>query len=268
MNTKLTWVIQDNLGASEDIGKLKDFIKVLGYGCRGIKVVPFDDTPPSIEVDGKVIFYGSTTLVKNVAAAKKWTPGVWFNPQNYEFQFILNGFGKENLLNGDSALYTVQELLDNNLFSNDEMLFVRPAADLKEFAGFVSEYSEIKDRFKFVGSSNGPLSFDTVVQVAAPKNIESEYRTFVVDGRVVTYSQYKYRGNLCMKGELPSQVIEFAKEMALKHQPEQVYTLDVCEMSNGSIKVIETNTFNCSGLYWCDLHKLVSEVSNFAATHP
>ena len=70
MNTKLTWVIQDNLGASEDIGKLKDFIKVLGYWCRGIKVVPFDDTPPSIEVDGKVIFYGSKHLLKMLRQQK------------------------------------------------------------------------------------------------------------------------------------------------------------------------------------------------------
>lgn len=262
----LKWIIQNNLGdRSGTVDKLAAFVEQQGYEYEWVKVVPFSDEPPNVSTDGLTVFYGSTTLVKNVAEAKKWKPGVWFNNDAYEFDCVSKGFGKDNLLNGDSFVSTIESFL-NESHSENELFFLRPAADMKEFAGGIFTFKEAKDQWKGLKDSMGPLNYNTLIQVAVPKNIVAEYRTIVVDKQVIAASQYKKEERLYFDSNVPNEIIGFANEMVSKYQPCEVFTLDVCELPNGKFKVVEPNTFNCSGLYWCDHHAIVKSVSEFVLT--
>lgn len=265
MKQKTKWAVQSKLGNSTDIEKIVACLEQQHIPYEMIEVIPFSDDPPALVEDQEnVIFYGSTTLIKNVYAAQKWKPGVWFNPNSYEFENVLKGYGKENLLNGDSEVITVKELLSRD-YPFDEILFVRPAADMKEFTGAAMEFQEIKkwDGFK---SSKGPFSVETKVQVATPKNIEAEYRTVVVDKQVITSSQYRRNNRFNCRDEVPQSIIDYASEMAQLYQPSDVFVLDVCELTNRTLKIVETNTFNASGFYWADYYKIIQEVTRFAET--
>jgi hypothetical protein len=78
---------------------------------------------------------------KECCKLKKWNPGVWFNPESYEFEKIKIGYGDCNLLNGDSKVQTLGNFLNENNPLN-KLFFVRPAADFKEFAGDLFTFAE------------------------------------------------------------------------------------------------------------------------------
>jgi len=256
------WVIQSNLTSADDVAKLTAFLDRQGTPWVPLRVIPFDDTPPDVAWDGPVVFYGSTTLTKTVSAAGRWTPGVFFEPARFAFEALRAGYG-ERLLNVDSEVLTIRELVARPYAATAEF-FVRPAADMKEFTGEVLDFASIREWQQRLQSSRGPLSLDTRVQLAAPKAIGREWRTIVVDGRVVAASQYRALGRFDMRGEVPKDVLAYAEDAARAYQPAPVFVLDVWETAAG-LRVGETNCFNASGWYWCDVHAIVREVTAFVA---
>ena len=48
-------------------------------------------------------------------------------------------------------------------------------------------------------------------------------------------------------------VLKRAQEYALLYTPADIFTMDLARLNDGSIKIIEYNCFNCSGVYLCDL---------------
>lgn len=264
-NNNVSWAIQTKIGNTGDTEKLVACLEALNIPYEMIDVVPFSDDAPVVKSTGNIIFYGSTTLIKNVHKAQQWKPGVWFNPKSYEYENILKGYRKENLLNGDSVVMTVKELLEQR-HSDDHILFVRPAADMKEFTGAAMEFQEIK-QWSCLESSQGPFTLDTKIQVAEPKNIHREFRTVVIDKKVVASSQYKRNGRLNIYDDVPASIINYANDMAKLHQPQPVFILDVCELTNGDYKIVETNTFNAAGFYYMDYYEIVKQVTEFTREH-
>jgi hypothetical protein len=74
--------------------------------------------------------------------------------------------------------------------------------------------------------------------------IFSEYRFLVVDGEVVTGSQYKY-----------------AQSMVDLWNPNRAFAIDIALTKNG-YKVIEINSINSAGFYHCDIGKFVNAINN------
>lgn len=252
------WAIQNNLGSADDIAKLCAALDRLGVAWTPLKVIPFDDTPPDVPTDGRVLFYGSTTLMRNVAREARWTPGVFFDEARFSFEALRNGYG-EALLNDASEVVTVGEFALRDLDPEAEF-FIRPANDLKEFSGMVRTFREVSSWREGLASSTGPLGLDTRIQVAPPRALGREWRTVVVDGEVITASQYRSSGRLEVTGDVPDEVMRFARTMAARHQPAPVFVLDVGEVDEG-LRVIETNCFNSAGFYRCDLDEIARRVT-------
>jgi hypothetical protein len=248
----IRWAVQTNLGSADDVAKLTAFLERLGVPWVPLKVIPFDDTPPDVPADGAVVFYGSTTLMRNVARDGRWDPGVFFDEARFAFEALRDGYGPA-LLNAASEVVAVGEFVSRDLDPGTEF-FVRPAGDRKEFQGAVHTFGELR------GWRDGPLGLDTRIQVAPPLDVIAEWRTVVVDGRVVASSQYRSNGRLKITGEVPSAVTDFAEEMAAGYAPAPVFVLDVGEVEGG-LRVVETNCFNSAGFYWCDLHAVVRAVN-------
>jgi hypothetical protein len=255
------WVVQENLGSADDVAKLTAFLDRMYVPWSPLRVIPFDDTPPEVPTDGAVIFYGSTTLMRNVARAGRWDPGVYFDESRFAFEALRDGYG-DALLNAASEVLTVGEFVARDLDPEAEF-FVRPANDLKEFTGAVHAFGELRGWRDGLAASNGPLGLDTRIQVAPPVDVIAEWRTVVVDGRVVASSQYRSNGRLKVTGEVPAAVTDFAATMAARYAPAPVFVLDVGEVEAG-LRVVETNCFNSAGFYWCDLHAVVRAVTAYA----
>jgi hypothetical protein len=256
---QLKWVIQNNLGSDRNVGKLAEFLDVMRVPWEHFSHIPFDDSPiEGVSTEGITIFYGSTGLVDRVNKINRWKPGVFFNPSRFAFQALREGFG-ENLLNYASELVTVRELIERDLDPKG-VWFIRPAHDTKAFTGALFVDHEIKVWKEALAESKWKMNYDTLVQVAKPEVIIRELRSFVVDGKVSTASYY---GHGMMRQPVFPEDLDFAREMAKLYHPAEVFTLDTCLLEDGRRKVVETNCFNSSGLYWSDVYKLVQDINHF-----
>src|SRR5204863_2899343 len=105
----------------------------------------------------------------------------------------------------------------------------------------------------------------TLVLVAEPRNVEREWRLVVAQGAVVAASQYFVRGDLNTAPGCPAEVRSFAERVLTQvaWRPDPLFMLDVCE-SEGALRVVELNSFSCSGLYDCDLAPVVAAASESA----
>lgn len=255
----LKWIIQENLGNDRNNGKLAEFLDAKKVPWQSVFHIPFDDSPiEGIDPSGITIFYGSTGLVNRVAIKNLWKPGVFFEGERFSFQALKDGFGP-HLLNYGSELLTVRELVERDLDPKG-VWFIRPAHDTKAFTGALFVDHEVKAWKEALEGATGRFTHDTLVQVAKPEVIIRELRSFVVNKTVSTSSYY---GHGMMRQHVFPEDIEFAQEMAKVYQPAEVFTLDTCLLEDGRRKVVETNCFNCSGLYWSDVYKLVDDVNNF-----
>jgi hypothetical protein len=103
--------------------------------------------------------------------------------------------------------------------------------------------------------------------VSSPKNVIDEYRFFVIDGHVLTGSQYRVNRQLKYRsldwGTEHTNARMAARDFAKLYHPADVFTLDVCKTDDGAFSIIEYNCFNASGLYACDHDLLFRTVSDF-----
>lgn len=71
---KPTWVVQSNLGKTDDIEAIGHACVGLDQGYLPVKAIPFSDEVPHVDVEGPVIFYGATRFVTTALKSGKWAP--------------------------------------------------------------------------------------------------------------------------------------------------------------------------------------------------
>lgn len=270
-NRKPTWVVQDNLRQVNDgIDAYLDALTTLAIPYKLTKVVPFVDDVEPPGVDGPVIFLGSTSLRDRVVALKRYLPGVFYDPEDFSFDRLRTMYGAE-LLNADSRIYTVGDLL-SKVKSGDldptAEVFLRPAGDGKEVNGGVKTLGDwVRELESSLGVHHGSTEA-TEVQVATPKVVTHEWRTWFVAGELVDGCQSRVDGKLNMAKGLPHTVWDYVQNVVdLCGDPAEVCVLDVGETigENGvtTLKIIEPNCFNCAGLYAANPHTIVDHVTNY-----
>lgn len=139
-------------------------------------------------------------------------------------------------------------------------VFIKPSDDLKTFTATVTEPNErIEDavmRVKYM-----PHWESCSVVIASVKNIASEYRLFVYDNKIVSGSRYFENGQVSPDPHIPDNVLSFGAQMIGLFSPARAYTLDIGVMMDGSMKVVEYNCFNISGIYRSDARMIIGAVS-------
>ena len=135
-----------------------------------------------------------------------------------------------------------------------ERKFIKPADD-KCFDAAVYNSGEFKPHE--IIANDYPVLVSEVVQW------DLEYRCFVKDGQVLTWSNYLYYGqinSLDHAQEVPIELgslVDFVNNM-LEDMPETVPSVvDVGVIPNKGFAIIETNQAWASGLYHCDLGKVL-----------
>jgi len=251
----LTWVIQNNLSRS-GTNSIIEACEILDIPYLSIEVIPFDPEPPQIEVEDLAIFYGATNFINTVHKSRKWKPAVFFDDSNFRISECMKHW---KMLNAEAKITTLKEFGSSSL-DPDELFFIRPDKDLKEFSGEVIRFglfSEWADRISF-----GDPLFDCPIVVAEPVGIADEWRLFIVAGKVITGSHYRTYGLLTSYPGIPQEVITFAEEMAKIWSPAEVFVLDIGR-SGKDLYVIEANCMNSSGFYSSDVTKLVKNITEY-----
>lgn len=201
--------------------------------------------------------YGISRLAKKYG----WIPGSYLN-ENFNYSAWVNGYGKENMLNSDSLISSIENTPSS--FTYDS-IFVRPVEDSKAFSGKVfttNEFLEFKANIISKSISYPSLDEQTEVMISPVIKIYSETRFFVLDKKIITQSLYKRGQQVYYSREVDPFIIEYANKVIEKWQPNVAFVIDIADTENG-LKIVELNNFNSSGLYDADCFKIIDTIEQF-----
>lgn len=275
------WVIQNNLYNEYGYTALMEVIKRMEIPHVVARVVPFFDRlisvdfdldtymgdideVPDLEIDPNqnIMICGAMSLGR-IARKKGWFPGQFMN-ENMNHVKWCQHWGRY-LLNYDAK---VCRFADVEWWYGD--FFIRPTNDGKDFSGTVTTWPEFLKWRKLVfdfPNDGLNLNADTEVMVSPLKKIYSETRYFVVDGKIITGSQYKLGKRVVYSEACDDLNREFAQSMINIWQPDRAFVIDIADTPDG-FKIIECNTFNSSGFYACDVSAIVQAVEAMEFNEP
>ncbi|WP_434729685.1 ATP-grasp domain-containing protein [Rhizobium binae] len=255
----MQWILQE----FEDHHKLAEALDRLGIRYTWHRVVPFigELIPEPVAADpSAVVMFGSYTLWRN-AETNGYRPGM----------FKLRPFVQEKvwhpyLLNGADALFLTLREVPARLADDGREWFLRPVDDSKEEPGNVKSAGEIVRMAERVLALDedeipaGSLRHNTLLMFTKPVRILREWRLWVVNDRIVTYSLYKEGSRVIHRHEIDDDALEFGQRMAdLNPGYSPAYVIDVCRTEEG-LKLLETNCLNAAGFYAADLTKLAAAI--------
>jgi hypothetical protein len=261
------WLLQSNLSTEEGQRPFVDALNNLvaqepTASWSFVKLVPFAGTvEPERDYGPKVFPLGSTSMT-TASRIYGWSPGVIFDPDTFRFEAWRDHWGRANLINGDGVVTWF-----GNAVAIDKV-FMRPCMDLKAFTGLTLNPDQLVDWQRRVADGEQStrtemLSLTTPVLVAPVKVILREWRFFVVNGVVVSGSQYAHLGRRDRSAQIDSDVWEFARDMVAIWQPAACFVLDIGETAGGRLGIVEVNTLNSSGVYLSDFNAVVLAIERF-----
>lgn len=251
------WAIQTNIINEPDKVKIFEALRNLGYSHQGFTAIPFSDDLPDVEEENTV-FYGSTNVINNIYKNNRWNPGTFFT-ENFSYRVWSD---KYKILNSEHRILRLREIDRRHFYGPERMAFIRPVLDLKEFAGTVIAWDQFEAWKKSL--FNVDLLLDCECVLAQPFGIAKEWRTFVVDGKVVGASQYREYLRLSKQPGCPENVVAFVEEQAAQFSPHPIFVMDV-GLSGEHLYVIEVGCFNSAGFYECALEPIFEAVQGYGS---
>ncbi len=254
---RASWIVQTNVEAeSTSPGLLRRACAELGLRFFGVSVVAGSSSLPELpDIEGPVVFHGRNTLIQNALRHPHWRKGVFFAPENFHHDAYVTGFGAD-LLNAGARVVTFEQLLVLD-YAPSTALFVRPYDDSKRFTGQALRFSQCNALYEALGGASRNVGAERVV-VAEVRELDAEWRLFLVGSRVVSGSMYRPSG----ERSVPMELIEFAEAAARRFSPAPVFVMDVARVEQ-TWKIVECNCFNGSRFYEADVSAIVRAVSSF-----
>ncbi len=266
MNVK--WLIEKGVWHPKEEEALIEACKKLGLEYKLYEYKPFDKNLKLVnQFDDRdcVVVSGSINLTNAVMCETVWVPGVYAEYPNYlcsvyylklgdlllNSEYVLVPFGDLNRLKG--MLY--------RCFGKDNTIFIRPDSGKKSFRGKLvgcEHWGSEMEECKVWGIEDTEM-----VLISSPKYIDMEWRFFVADKEVFTGCLYYAAGLLEEDKELNKKAEELAQKVAKLYQPDRCFSIDICSRS-GEFKVLEVNSGTSSGMYDCDIEKIVERFSAVA----
>lgn len=259
---RIKWILQKNLTNKDVLREIEEAISLDDAEYDEILVVPFSDEIEYKKKDDEcIIFYGSTTLMLNASKDAELSTGVFFNKDSFQIKNYLDKW-KEKMLNGDGQIITIEEFITSQ-YQDNKSFFIRPNEDTKSFSGTVISYSEFKEAAAKFVNQNPHIQSESLILISEPKEIEKEWRNFIVDGRVIDASRYCINGKLNIdKNDIPLDMIKFSEDCCTQYVPHDIFVMDVA-LYKGKYYIIECNCFNGTGFYKHDIKKIVMGVDRF-----
>ena len=253
------YVIQKNLYAEENFSELVRQLEVQELDFQIVNIIPFShEIDPDVNVDGKVFVFGATSIGK-IAKTKNWFPG--YIDENINYHNLIDNY-KGDLFNHDCVIVRFGNLITSSKLPQWKHIFVRPVNDGKSFAGMTTTWLDLyawEQRLHAIGyegNSETTITADDYIVISEAKEIQSEYRFFVVNGKVITGSQYKLGDRVLYSNRVDKEIYRYAQQMVNIWSPNKAFAIDVCR-ANDRFYVLEINSINSAGFYHCDMGKLI-----------
>jgi hypothetical protein len=259
--SKPTWLIESHVGDEPGFQAMLTHLRGAAYPHHVMRFVPFsyDVVGDAPDVSGPCIAFGGAGIAEYVKQ-KDLRPGIWtsddFSPANYA----------RNLgplyLNHLQRLCRLSEVTAYASSQGWDHFFLRPDNDLKSFAGRIFSLGEVETWVRQLRDGDLLETHNYQVAVSPLMDVGREWRTVVVNGEPIAWSQYRQDGRRKDHRSITPEALTTIKQAVALFSPADVFVADVCETSAG-MKIVEYNTFNSAGLYACDIGHVIDVVSDF-----
>lgn len=266
---KPIWIVE-NFSRGRDVEDLMAEITNQGFKLHEVGLSGVVETHTFDYYNNQcVIFYGSINMTER---AKKelptCSPVVWLTKENYKCSKYYPHF--KGLLFNDLHEFTVVKNIKENFFDfyskygKEALIFIRPDDGDKSFKG---QLLDLQDFNRFWDNNICCVAKDEdLVLVSTPKNINMEAR-YVVDKYkgIIACSTYSYQGKMTYIPSAPVGATRKCEEVLERgYHPDSVYTIDICEDSDGNFWLMELNSWSSAGMYECNKKKIVERISEIA----
>lgn len=260
MNTQ--WLLQSNHPNLSAIGEIEAILLDLGCDVHSVALKGHSSDLPYLDMLDRsrpVVCYGPS-FVPRALGHPDLSPGIFFDPATFRWSAFQDGWA-ELMISSSATVVGAAEAA--GVIARGSM-FVRPDEDSKAFDGGLFDAATMQD---VIGTalSKGRLAPDTPVVVAAPVQIDAEWRTFIVGGEVVAASSYRKDGAGNIDLHVPHSVIDLAFDAADRWRPADVFCLDIAASGN-RYGIVEANCFNASRFYGADATMILQSVSEFVSS--
>jgi len=275
----ITWIVdtlmEDLRYSPPGTVQISDAARDLGHTVIDTKYTPFSEES-SVELDdpeGLACGYGTIGFLRLLR--KKYPrlrPGGFFENHRFSVSYGESRYGGY-MLNARTRLDEVDsfpasqmpELLPG-LVDKYGPLFVRPNEVGKLFSGSrVGTHSFPVHHFLSYVESITHGHPDELVQVRKFVDILGEYRFVCATdgyGSIIASSQYRYEDVHDERVDVHPAAAKLAKTFLTEGQgPDLVYVMDIAVLPDETAKIIEFNNFSNCGLYACNRHAVVEQVS-------
>jgi hypothetical protein len=228
---------------------------------EGVDVIHYHYTP--YRLDKKVVLPVNMDIIsvagsiKFVRDSRKWCESIvlydMFAPELHRRTSYLHQIKRTDRLNADALLTTFGELSDNlnyGFLSNAHTpsFIIQPDQGLKVAElSLIESKNEFEEWLKYHRSTSG-LTVNSLLWTASGKKIQREWRCLILNGHVLSISQYGLDVDPQNDDE-NVKVLDFAGVVAKNISiSDPAYMLDVAEVG-GELYVIELNCLATSGIY-------------------
>ena len=249
------YIVQKNVFKEHNYDIIFKTLERLGLEFEVVEII---NGKFEFKTDRKDVFVFGSIKLAFLANEQAWYPGSFFGG-NHDFS-IYSKFYKENLLNYDCKIQPLGEPIEWNY---GEVKFIRPCKDSKLITGAVFTKIKWEDRLELL-KENSFFTEDKLldlIQIGTVKRIYKEARIWIVDGKIVTSSYYRYGENVAYTENVEPEGLEFAQNMVDLYQVADAFVMDICLTPDGW-KIVEINCINCSGFYRGDMQKIVIALEN------
>lgn len=270
------WIFEKDSYQDGNLDYMQARCKKMNIPCAVVEHVIFgsaDHIKWPFEQNDHVIAYGSIGFAKFLNRNSRWIPGVWSDFEKLKCTTYLTHWGQFSVQE-DYSFLPFREVyrLKDKMFSRhekDDHIFIRPDSNDKVFHG-EKVCKELFEKWWRIANIYDPDP-NQLTMVSTPTKIEHEWRFVIADRKVVTGSRYIHSddGNVAHakigEFELDNSASICAEKIAnyCDWQPAPIYTLDVCKTNDG-FKLLECGSVNTSGLYKCDLDKVMEAAESIA----
>lgn len=164
---------------------------------------------------------------------------------------------KEYFLNNPAQIGPLR-----NLQATGDEFLLRPMKDNKSIPGRIITKEEFLDlKNNYIHFYNYEEIESQEYMISPKKNLRNEYRFFIVNNNISTYSSYVIDYEYSPLASVPRNIVDFANYIINTHPMIPNVVLDIGELDTGELLIIEYNDLSCSGMYNCDEKLLLSDLN-------
>lgn len=187
--------------------------------------------------------------------------GISYNPEKFDQSFYTKNINLP-FLNMSGNILEINNKEDLYIWYSKDM-FIKPTDDQKCFAADTLPAGQTLSVFL----ENRNIPFNVIskekILINSIIDIKGEYRFICLKDEIIGHSKYFESGKLDISGLIPKKIMDAANDFCKAYNPSDIYTMDLCELTDGSIKIVEYNCWNCCGLYNINKDILFSKINEY-----